>query len=249
MILIKQKNSIIINKKLFYFVILSNCMSFIEIINTDLNIGNKNILKNINFSISKGEMIFLIGRTGSGKTTFINSIFGNLEIEKSEKFNVLDYDLKKISENQIPFLRRKIGFVFQDFKLLNDRSIYDNLEFVLKSTGNNDKKNINEKIQRVLKLVGINSSLDKFPSQLSGGEQQRVAIARSVLNNPELIIADEPTGNLDPETSLEIIELFQRLNKIGTSMIIATHDYNLILKLKGKVFKCEDGKFFEVKRK
>jgi len=179
-------------------------MSFIEIINTDLSIGNKNILKNINFSIS---------------------------------------------EDQIPFLRRKIGFVFQDFKLLNDRSIYDNLEFVLKSTGINDKEDINNKIQRVLKLVGINSSLDKFPNQLSGGEQQRVAIARSVLNNPELIIADEPTGNLDPETSLEIIELFQRLNKIGTSMIIATHDYNLILKLKGKVYRCEDGMFFEVKRK
>ena len=224
-------------------------MSVVEIINTDLNIANKNILKNISFSISEGEMVFLIGRTGSGKTTFINSIFGNLEIEKSDKFNVLNYDLKKITENQIPFLRRKIGFVFQDFKLLNDRSIYDNLEFVLKSTGNNDKKNFNKKIQRVLKLVGIKSSLDKFPNQLSGGEQQRVAIARSVLNNPELIIADEPTGNLDPETSLEIIELFQRLNKIGTSMIIATHDYNLILKLKGKVFKCEDGKFFEVKRK
>ena len=224
-------------------------MAFIEIINTDLNIGNKNILKNINFSISEGEMVFLIGRTGSGKTTFINSIFGNLEIEKSDKFNVLNYDLRKISEDQIPFLRRKIGFVFQDFKLLNDRSIYDNLEFVLKSTGINDKKEINKKIQRVLKLVGINSSLDKFPNQLSGGEQQRVAIARSVLNNPKLIIADEPTGNLDPETSLEIIELFQRLNKIGTSIIIATHDYNLILKLKGKVYKCEDGMFFEVKRK
>jgi cell division transport system ATP-binding protein len=224
-------------------------MSVVEIINTDLDIENKNILKNISFSIREGEMVFLIGRTGSGKTTFINSIFGNLEIEKSDKFNVLNYDLKKISKKQIPFLRRKIGFVFQDFKLLNDRSIYDNLEFVLKSTGINDKKEINKKIQRVLKLVGINSSLDKFPNQLSGGEQQRVAIARSVLNNPELIIADEPTGNLDPETSLEIIELFQRLNKIGTSMIIATHDYNLILKLKGKVYKCEDGKFFEVKRK
>jgi len=224
-------------------------MSVVEIINTDLNIANKNILKNISFSISEGEMVFLIGRTGSGKTTFINSIFGNLEIKKSDKFNVLNYDLRKISEDQIPFLRRKIGFVFQDFKLLNDRSIYDNLEFVLKSTGINDKEEINKKIQRVLKLVGINSSLDKFPNQLSGGEQQRVAIARSVLNNPELIIADEPTGNLDPETSLEIIELFQRLNKIGTSIIIATHDYNLILKLKGKVYKCQDGMFFEVKRK
>ena len=223
-------------------------MSIVEIINTDLNIGNKNILNNINFSISEGEMVFLIGRTGSGKTTFINSIFGNLEIGKSDKFNVLDYDLKKIIDNQIPFLRRKIGFVFQDFKLLNDRSIYDNLEFVLKATGNN-KKDINKKIQSVLMLVGIDSSLDKFPNQLSGGEQQRVAIARSVLNNPKLIIADEPTGNLDPETSLEIIQLFQMLNGIGTSMIIATHDYNLIQKLKGKVYKCEDGKFFEVKRK
>tara|TARA_Y100001935_G_scaffold251157_1_gene252560 strand:+ start:319 stop:990 length:672 start_codon:yes stop_codon:yes gene_type:complete len=223
-------------------------MSVVEIVNTDLNIGNKNILNNINFSISEGEMVFLIGRTGSGKTTFINSIFGNLEIGKSDKFNVLDYDLKKIIDNQIPFLRRKIGFVFQDFKLLNDRSIYDNLEFVLKATGNN-KKDINKKIQSVLKLVGIDSSLDKFPNQLSGGEQQRVAIARSVLNNPKLIIADEPTGNLDPETSLEIIQLFQMLNGIGTSMIIATHDYNLIQKLKGKVYKCEDGKFFEVKRK
>ena len=224
-------------------------MSFVEIINTDLSIGNKNILSNINFSISEGEMVFLIGRTGSGKTTFINSIFGNLEIKKSDKFNVLNYDLMKIREDQIPFLRRKIGFVFQDFKLLSDRSIYDNLEFILKATGHNDIKEINDKIQRVLKLVGIEIYLDKFPEELSGGEQQRIAIARSILNNPELIIADEPTGNLDPETSLEIIELFQRLNKFGTSMIIATHDYNLIQKLRGKIYKCEDGKFFEVKRK
>ena len=123
---------------------------------------------------------------------------------------------------------------FKILNFLNDRSIYDNLEFVLKATGHNDKEEIDEKIQRVLKLVGINTSLDKFPNELSGGEQQRVAIARSILNNPELIIADEPTGNLDPETSLEIIELFQRLNKLGTSIIIATHDYNLILETRGK---------------
>ena len=224
-------------------------MPIVNILNTDLQIDQKKILENVNFELKEGDLKLLIGKTGTGKTTFINSIFGNLEIKNSDTFEVLGFDLKNLNEKEIPNLRRKIGFVFQDFKLLNDRSIYDNLEFVLKATGNNNKEEIDEKIQRVLKLVGINNSLDKFPNELSGGEQQRVAIARSILNNPELIIADEPTGNLDPETSLEIIELFERLNKFGTSMIIATHDYNLIQKLKGKVYKCEDGKFFEVKRK
>ena len=224
-------------------------MSLVFIESLDIQLSGKEILTDINLNIEKGEMTFLIGKTGSGKTTLIKSFYGDISINSSERFEIAGFNLKKIKDYQIPFLRRKIGIVFQDFKLLDDRSIYKNLEFVLKATGWLDNKKIEDRILEVLNMVGVEINLDTYPSKLSGGEQQRIAIARALLNNPELIIADEPTGNLDPETSVEIISLFEKLNNLGITMIIATHDYNLILKLPGKIYKCENRKLFEVVRK
>ena len=224
-------------------------MSLVFIKSLDIQLSGKEILTDINLNIEKGGMTFLIGKTGSGKTTLIKSFYGDISINSSERFEIAGFNLKKIKDYQIPFLRRKIGIVFQDFKLLDDRSIYKNLEFVLKATGWLDNKKIEDRILEVLNMVGVEINLDTYPSKLSGGEQQRIAIARALLNNPELIIADEPTGNLDPETSVEIISLFEKLNNLGITMIIATHDYNLILKLPGKIYKCENRKLFEVVRK
>ena len=224
-------------------------MSLVAIENLNIELSGKNILTDINLIIEKGEMTFLIGKTGSGKTTLIKSLYGDISIKNSKKFEIVDFNLREIRDYQIPFLRRKIGIVFQDFKLLDDRSIFKNLEFVLKATGWTDNNKIEDRILEVLHMVGIEINLDTYPSKLSGGEQQRIAIARALLNNPELIIADEPTGNLDPETSIEIISLFEKLNNLGITMIIATHDYNLILKLPGKIYRCENKKLFEVVRK
>lgn len=224
-------------------------MSLVFIESLDIQLSGKEILTDINLNIEKGGMTFLIGKTGSGKTTLIKSFYGDISINSSERFEIAGFNLKEIKNYQIPFLRRKIGIVFQDFKLLDDRSIYKNLEFVLKATGWLDNIKIEDRILEVLNMVGVEINLDTYPSKLSGGEQQRIAIARALLNNPELIIADEPTGNLDPETSVEIISLFEKLNNLGITMIIATHDYNLVLKLPGKIYKCENRKLFEVVRK
>ena len=224
-------------------------MPLVSIKNLNIELSGKKILNDINLDIEKGGMTFLIGKTGSGKTTLIKSLYGDISIQNSNKFEIVDFNLREIKDYQIPFLRRKIGIVFQDFKLLDDRNIFKNLEFVLKATGWSDNKKIEDRILEVLHMVGIEINLDTYPSKLSGGEQQRIAIARALLNNPELIIADEPTGNLDPETSVEIISLFEKLNNLGITMIIATHDYNLILKLPGKIYKCENQNLFEVIRK
>ena len=207
--------------------------------------GNSLILSEVNLDINKGEFVYLIGKTGSGKSSFMKTLYGDLVLPEGEG-SIVDYDLRKLKEKDIPFLRRKLGIVFQDFKLLPDRTVNDNLIFVLKATGWKDKTKMNSKIEDVLDKVGMKTSEFKFPHELSGGEQQRVAIARSLLNDPELILADEPTGNLDPQTSIEIMEVLQEINKNGNTILMATHDYAMILKYPGKTLKCDENKVFEV---
>ncbi|MEN8765377.1 MAG: cell division ATP-binding protein FtsE [Wenyingzhuangia sp.] len=203
------------------------------------------ILKNLNFEIKKGEFFYLIGKTGSGKSSLLKILYGDLPLTDGVG-EVAEYDLPRLKEKQIPFLRRKIGIVFQDFKLLNDRSINDNLLFVLKATGWKDKEKMNRKINEVLTKVGLQEKGYKMPFQLSGGEQQRIAIARALLNDPELIIADEPTGNLDPKTSMEVMGLLNQIHQEGKTILMATHDYSLILKYPQRTFKVENGEVFEV---
>lgn len=206
------------------------------------------VLNQVNLSIAKGEFIYLIGKTGSGKSSLMKTLYADLELKEGEG-NIVDYDLRTLKEKDIPFLRRKIGIVFQDFKLLPDRNIYENLLFVLKATGWKDKSDMDIRIEEVLNRVGMLSSIRKMPHQLSGGEQQRVAIARALLNDPELILADEPTGNLDPQTSVEVMEVLKAINENGRSILMATHDYALLLKYPYKTIKCDQGKVFEVVQK
>ena len=213
-----------------------------------LKISETNIIENLNFSISSGDFTYLIGKTGSGKSSIIRSIYCDIPIQSGNC--VIDgIEIDKIKKNQIPFLRRKIGIIFQDFKLLSDRSVHKNLEFVLKATEWKDKLKIDERINEVLNQVGMIDIKDRFPHQLSGGEQQRVSIARAILNKPDLILADEPTGNLDPATSKEIMNLLIDINSQGSTVLMATHDYDMISNFPKKTFRLEDGKLFELSKK
>ena len=207
--------------------------------------NGKTVLKDVSIDVPEGSFVFLIGRTGSGKSSLIKTIYGDLKLEDGLG-SVGEFDLLRLKSKEIPSLRRSLGVVFQDFKLLPDRNIYENLKFVLRATGWRDKNKINQRIDEVLKMVGITINKNKFPFELSGGEQQRIAIARALLNDPKLIIADEPTGNLDPQTSQDIMQLFKLLHQRGMTLLMATHDYQMIVKFPGKIFKCEDGKVFEV---
>ena len=205
----------------------------------------KEILSNISLQVAKGEFVYLIGKTGSGKSSFLKTLYGDLPLQMGEG-EIVNYKLNGLEEKNIPFLRRKLGVVFQDFKLLNDRNVNDNLLFVLKATGWKEKEKINARIEEVLAKVGMQSKQHNMPYQLSGGEQQRIAIARALLNEPELILADEPTGNLDPQTSLEVMALLKEINANGNTILMATHDYALLLKYPSKTLKCENKKIFEV---
>ena len=213
-----------------------------------LKISSTNILNNLNFSISQGDFTYLIGKTGSGKSSIIRSIYCDIPIDSGR--SIIDgKDISEIKKNQIPFLRRKIGIIFQDFKLLSDRSIYRNLEFVLKATDWKDKQKINERIDEVLDEVGMINLKDRMPYQLSGGEQQRISIARAILNKPNLILADEPTGNLDPGTSKEIMNLLIKINNQGSTILMATHDYDMISNFPKRTLRLEDGKLYDLTKK
>lgn len=206
------------------------------------------VLQNINLEVKKGEFVYLIGKTGSGKSSFMKTLYADLPLKKGIG-EIVGFNLKTLKEKDIPYLRRKLGIVFQDFKLLPDRNIHKNLEFILKATGWKEQEKMKVQIEKVLEKVGMKTKGFKFPHELSGGEQQRVAIARALLNDPEIILADEPTGNLDPQTSVEIMKVLQEINKAGRTILMATHDYALLLKYPSKTLKCDDAKVFEVIQK
>lgn len=212
----------------------------IKLKNVDIYQQKHLVLSNVNLDIAQGEFLYLIGQSGSGKSSLLKIIYGDLYIATGEGM-ITGFDLKKLNENDVPYLRRKLGIVFQDFHLLNDRSVEKNLEFALKATGWKERSQIESRIVDVLEKVGLRSKLKKMPHELSGGEQQRVVIARALLNNPEIILADEPTGNLDPDTSEEIVLLLRDIATSGTSVLMATHDYQIIRNMPARIIKTDDG--------
>lgn len=208
--------------------------------------GDKPVLANVNFHVDEGEFIYVIGRVGSGKSSLLKTIYFELDIDEAEEAMILNQDLLKLKRKHVPALRRQMGIIFQDFQLLGDRTVYKNLRFVLKTTGWKDKKEINTRIKEVLSDVGLEDKADKLPHELSGGEQQRVAIARAILNKPKVIIADEPTGNLDPETAENIIRMLKDISQTGTAVVMSTHNIPLLDKSPGIVYRCADGKLEEI---
>ncbi len=211
----------------------------------DIHQMNHQVFSNITLKVNAGEFLYLIGETGSGKSSLLKALYREIKVSAGNIF-LSNLNLNKIKSKEIPNLRRKLGIVFQDFQLLSDRSVFENLSFVLKATGWKDKTKISDRINKVLDSVHLNNVKEKMPYALSGGEQQRAAIARALLNHPEIILADEPTGNLDPEKSEKIIELLQEINATGTTILIATHDYSIIKKYKERTIKCANQKISEI---
>ena len=212
--------------------------------NVDIYQEEMPVLCNVDFAVERGEFIYLLGKVGSGKSTLIKSLYAEVPIKRGDA-HIFDYDLKHLKRRDVPTLRRKIGIVFQDFQLLGARSVNDNLEFVLRATGWKDKRKIAEQIELVLSVVGMSKKGYKRPHQLSGGEQQRVVIARALLNSPEVIVADEPSGNLDPETANEIFSLLYEISRGGTCVIVATHNHSFLNVYPGRIFVCEDERLTE----
>ncbi len=202
---------------------------------------NQTILSDVNFEIEKGELVFMVGRTGSGKSSLLKTLYADLSLRLGE-ISIAGYDINKMKKKDVPMLRRKLGIIFQDFQLFDDRTVAENLFFVMKATGWKDRAKMKKRLAEVLIQVGLGSVDGKMPHQLSGGEQQRVVIARALLNEPVLLVADEPTGNLDPEVSDGIFKLFLEINKSGTAILMATHDHTIIGNYPGRVLKCEAGK-------
>lgn len=215
--------------------------TIIELTNANIYQRDNVVLSDVSFSINKGEFVYLIGKTGSGKSSLLKTLYAELPATEGT-VNVAGFDLTDISRREIPYLRRKLGIVFQDFQLLDDRDVEANLEFVLRATGWYDEEQISQRIDEVLDNVGLKDKRKNMPYNLSGGERQGVAIARAMLNNPDIILADEPTGNLDPETTLDVLKKLLRIADNGTAVLMATHNYGLIQKYPGRILKCENHK-------